>query len=129
MEIKSLENELNSLAYHGRGIIIGKSADSKKAITAYFIMGRSENSRNRIFERYADALLESGLFCDISKVGKLLSEMFGGDCPCNYGFGDEDVSTVVSEYDVEWCEQHCDDEEYDKCWTKFAEAKLKEQRQ
>ncbi len=49
MEIKTLENELNSLKYHGRGIIIGKSADSKKAVTAYFIMGRSENSRNRIF--------------------------------------------------------------------------------
>lgn len=49
MEIKSIKNELNSLAYHGRGIIIGKSADGKKAITAYFIMGRSENSRNRIF--------------------------------------------------------------------------------
>lgn len=49
MEIKTIKNELNSLAYHGRGIIIGKSADGKKAITAYFIMGRSENSRNRIF--------------------------------------------------------------------------------
>ena len=49
MEIKSIAAELNSLAYHGRGIIIGKSADGKKAITAYFIMGRSENSRNRIF--------------------------------------------------------------------------------
>ena len=49
MEIKSIKNELNSLAYHGRGIIIGKSADGKKAITAYFIMGRSVNSRNRIF--------------------------------------------------------------------------------
>jgi len=49
MDIKSIENELNSLAYHGRGIIIGKSADGKKAITAYFIMGRSENSRNRVF--------------------------------------------------------------------------------
>ena len=49
MEIKSIKNELNSLAYHGRGIIIGKSADGKKAIIAYFIMGRSENSRNRIF--------------------------------------------------------------------------------
>ena len=49
MEIKTLEKELNSLAYHGRGIIIGKSADGKKAVTAYFIMGRSENSRNRVF--------------------------------------------------------------------------------
>ena len=49
MEIKTIEQELNSLAYHGRGIIIGKSPDGKKAITAYFIMGRSENSRNRVF--------------------------------------------------------------------------------
>lgn len=49
MEIKTIGNELNSLAYHGRGIIIGKSVDGKKAVTAYFIMGRSENSRNRVF--------------------------------------------------------------------------------
>lgn len=49
MVVKSLVEELNSLAYHGRGIIIGKSADGSKAITAYFIMGRSENSRNRVF--------------------------------------------------------------------------------
>lgn len=49
MEIKSIKDELNSLAYHGRGIIIGKSADGEKVITAYFIMGRSENSRNRVF--------------------------------------------------------------------------------
>ncbi len=49
MEIMSIVSELNSLAYHGRGIMIGKSADGKKAVTAYFIMGRSENSRNRVF--------------------------------------------------------------------------------
>ena len=45
----SLDKELNSLAYHGRGIVIGKSPDGKKAVVAYFIMGRSENSRNRVF--------------------------------------------------------------------------------
>ena len=56
MEIKSLENELNSLAYHGRGIIIGKSVDGKKAITAYFIMGRSVNSRNRVFVAEGDSM-------------------------------------------------------------------------
>ena len=49
MEIKTIADELKSLDYHGRGIIIGKSADGKKAVTAYFIMGRSENSRNRVF--------------------------------------------------------------------------------
>ena len=56
MKVSTIANELNSLAYHGRGIIIGKSADSKKAITAYFIMGRSENSRNRIFVAEGEAM-------------------------------------------------------------------------
>lgn len=45
----TLDKELNSLAYHGRGIIIGLSPDGKKAVIGYFIMGRSENSRNRVF--------------------------------------------------------------------------------
>ena len=49
MKVLTIKEELNSLSYHGRGIIIGKSADGKKAITAYFIMGRSVNSRNRVF--------------------------------------------------------------------------------
>ncbi len=49
MEIKSIQQELNALSYHGRGILLGKSADAKSAVIAYFIMGRSENSRNRIF--------------------------------------------------------------------------------
>ena len=40
---------LNTNAYPGRGIIIGKSKDGSKAVTAYFIMGRSSNSRNRVF--------------------------------------------------------------------------------
>lgn len=52
----SLDNELNSLAYHGRGIIIGKSPDGEKAVIAYFIMGRSENSRNRIFVEDGDGI-------------------------------------------------------------------------
>ena len=56
MKISSIKEELNSLAYHGRGIIIGKSADAKKAITAYFIMGRSENSRNRVFVAEGEAM-------------------------------------------------------------------------
>lgn len=45
----SLENELKSNAYPGRGIVIGKTPNGKYAVTAYFIMGRSENSRNRVF--------------------------------------------------------------------------------
>ena len=49
MEMISLEQELQRNAYPGRGIILGKSADGTKAAAAYFIMGRSENSRNRVF--------------------------------------------------------------------------------
>ena len=49
MNMRSIEEELKNNSYPGRGIIIGKTPDGKKAVTAYFIMGRSENSRNRIF--------------------------------------------------------------------------------
>lgn len=49
MERLSIEKELQGNSYPGRGIIIGRSADGTKAVTAYFIMGRSVNSRNRIF--------------------------------------------------------------------------------
>ena len=49
MNMLDLSKELKGNAYPGRGIVIGMSADGKKAVTAYFIMGRSENSRNRVF--------------------------------------------------------------------------------
>lgn len=49
MQKISLEEYLRSNSYPGRGIVIGKSPDGKHAVTAYFIMGRSENSRNRVF--------------------------------------------------------------------------------
>ena len=49
MEMLSLATELSNNSYPGRGIVIGKSEDGTKAVTAYFIMGRSSNSRNRVF--------------------------------------------------------------------------------
>ena len=49
MEKIALSKELSATTYPGRGIVIGKSRDGKKAVTAYFIMGRSVNSRNRVF--------------------------------------------------------------------------------
>ncbi len=56
MEVKSLEKELAANAYPGRGIVIGRSKDGAHAVTAYFIMGRSENSRNRIFVRDGEGI-------------------------------------------------------------------------
>ena len=49
MKMLSIEQELKSNSYPGRGIILGKSEDGTKAVAAYCIMGRSENSRNRVF--------------------------------------------------------------------------------
>jgi len=52
MALYDIQKLLSENSYPGRGIVIGKSADGKNAMIAYFIMGRSENSRNRIFERF-----------------------------------------------------------------------------
>ena len=53
---KSLAEELSSTTYPGRGIVIGKTPDGKKAAIAYFIMGRSENSRYRIFVKDGEGI-------------------------------------------------------------------------
>ena len=52
MALFDLKTLLSENSYPGRGIVIGKSKDGKSALIAYFIMGRSENSRNRVFERF-----------------------------------------------------------------------------
>lgn len=52
MALFDLKKLLSENTYPGRGIVIGKSADGKNAMIAYFIMGRSVNSRNRIFEAF-----------------------------------------------------------------------------
>ncbi len=51
-----LQKEIASTTYPGRGIVIGKSADGKNAVIGYFIMGRSENSRNRVFVKEGNDL-------------------------------------------------------------------------
>ncbi len=56
MELLSLEKELKNNAYPGRGIVIGKSEKGDKMVIAYFIMGRSVNSRNRVFVEDGDGI-------------------------------------------------------------------------
>ena len=56
MKMLSIDKELKGNSYPGRGIIIGKSPDGKSAVTAYFIMGRSVNSRNRIFVKEGEGI-------------------------------------------------------------------------
>ena len=65
-EIHDIAELIRDNAYVGRGIVIGKTADGKKAATAYFIMGRSSNSRNRIFtEKNGEVFTEP---FDVSRV-------------------------------------------------------------
>lgn len=56
MKTLDLNELLQNHPYPGRGIVLGRSADDKKAVIAYFIMGRSENSRNRVFETTEDGI-------------------------------------------------------------------------
>ena len=56
MQMLSLAEELRENSYPGRGIVIGKSEDGTKAVAAYFIMGRSENSRNRVFVKDGEGI-------------------------------------------------------------------------
>ena len=56
MQLMDFNNILANHAYPGRGIMLGRSADNAKAVIAYFIMGRSANSRNRIFETTEDGI-------------------------------------------------------------------------
>lgn len=65
-EIKSMADTLCGNTYPGRGIVVGKTPDGKQAVAAYFIMGRSANSRNRIFTVKDDAVFTEPF--DASKV-------------------------------------------------------------
>lgn len=55
-DIKTIEETIGGIDYVGRGIIAGLTPDGKRAVTAYFISGRSENSRNRVFAYHGGAL-------------------------------------------------------------------------
>ncbi len=66
MQKLNLFKDLDTNTYPGRGIVIGRSADGKYAVTAYFIMGRSANSRNRVFVEDGDGIRTKAF--DESKV-------------------------------------------------------------
>ena len=65
-EVKTMGERIKGNSYVGRGVVLGKSADGKNAVAAYFIMGRSENSRNRVFVAKGDDLFTEPF--DASKV-------------------------------------------------------------
>ena len=55
-EVANLETLLSANPYPGRGIVLGQTPDGTRMVVAYFIMGRSPNSRNRVFERTEDGI-------------------------------------------------------------------------
>lgn len=65
-ELLDFKKLLSENTYPGRGIVIGKTSDGNKAVIAYFIMGRSENSRNRVFVEQGDEVIIHPF--DVSKV-------------------------------------------------------------
>ena len=67
MEMRDLATELSSNSYPGRGIVLGKSANGRYAVSAYFIMGRSVNSRNRVFVEDGEGIRTQAF--DPSKLG------------------------------------------------------------
>ncbi|MBQ8975202.1 MAG: IMP cyclohydrolase [Oscillospiraceae bacterium] len=66
MKVESLQAAVSATAYPGRGIILGRSDDNKSAYIGYFIMGRSQNSRNRVFEETSDGIRTAAY--DMSKL-------------------------------------------------------------
>lgn len=86
MNQMSLEQELKSNAYPGRGIVIGRSEDGTKAVTAYFIMGRSANSRNRVFAEDGEGIRTQAF--DPAKL--------------------EDPSLIIYAPAGSWKQDHCD---------------------
>lgn len=55
-EIKTMRERLEGNSYPGRGIVLGLTPDGKQSVAAYFIMGRSVNSRNRVFVQEPDGI-------------------------------------------------------------------------
>lgn len=66
MNVKSIESVLAGKPYPGRGLLVGLTPDRTQLVTAYFIMGRSENSRNRVFAKKGNDLYTEPF--DVSRV-------------------------------------------------------------
>ena len=76
MKLIDLKTELSGNTYPGRGIVIGMTPDGKNAVIGYFTMGRSVNSRNRVFVAEGDAM-RTKAFDESNDVDDLLQEAEG----------------------------------------------------
>ena len=105
MALYDLKTLLSENSYPGRGIVIGKSADGKQAMIAYFIMGRSVNSRNRIFERFEGGMRTKAF--DESKLSDPSLIIYNPYLAC----GNMDIITNGDQTDTvyEYVQEHGED--------------------
>ncbi|MCI9553229.1 MAG: inosine monophosphate cyclohydrolase, partial [Acutalibacter sp.] len=100
MKLINISEDLKSNAYPGRGIVIGKSQDGQCAVTAYFIMGRSVNSRNRVFVAEGENLRtqahDPALLTDPSLVIYFPVRMFPGGMIVTNGDQTDTIYNLLS---------------------------------
>ena len=92
--METLQHLLSSNSYPGRGVLLGRSADDRYGVIAYFIMGRSENSRNRIF-----AKTEDGIRTQAFDPAKMTDPSLIIYHPVRRGMDDDGVTTIVTNGD------------------------------
>ena len=98
MEMLSLQQELSSNSYPGRGIVIGKTPNGKYAVTAYFIMGRSVNSRNRVFVQEPDGIRTEAFDPALMKDPHLIIYHPVRQCGCGLIVTNGDQTDTIWEY-------------------------------
>ena len=97
-EIDSLEQKLSTNTYPGRGIILGVTPDGKHSVAAYFIMGRSVNSRNRIFVEEPDGIRTQAHDPSLMKDPHLIIYHPVRQCGCGLIVTNGDQTDTVWEY-------------------------------
>lgn len=107
MALFDLKTLLSENSYPGRGIILGQSADGKNAMIAYFIMGRSVNSRNRIFERFEGGMRTKAF--DESKLSDPHLIIYNPYLPANNGTTDIITNGDQTDTVADYIKAHGDD--------------------
>ena len=97
-EVKSMAQRLCGNTYPGRGIVLGVTADGKKAVAAYFIMGRSVNSRNRVFVQEPDGIRTEAHDPALMKDPHLIIYHPVRECGCGLIVTNGDQTDTVWEY-------------------------------
>ena len=97
-EVATMAEKLKDNTYPGRGIVLGVTPDGKKAVAAYFIMGRSVNSRNRIFALEADGIRTEAHDPSLMKDPHLIIYHPVRECGCGLIVTNGDQTDTIWQY-------------------------------